>query len=122
MSMEIYYVSGTGNSLRAARELQKCLPGSVLIPIVRLLKHDTIKTRGDVVGFVFPNFCLSIPIPLAQFLKKADVSSARYIFGLCTRGGSPSHACEYMNSLLGKQGKRVSAYININMPWNHPVG
>ena len=36
MSTEIYYFSGTGNSLFIAKELQKRLPDSMLIPIVRV--------------------------------------------------------------------------------------
>jgi ferredoxin len=119
---EIYYFSGTGNSLRVARELQTRLPGSVLIPVVGLLQKDKIKSRAENVGFVFPNFCLSIPIPLYLFLKKADLSSASYLFGLCTRGGSPSQAREFMDLLLKKQKKRINGYMNITMPWNHPVG
>ena len=50
MAAEIYYFSGTGNTLHIARELQKRLPGSVLVPIVRALKGGTIKTGADMVG------------------------------------------------------------------------
>jgi hypothetical protein len=88
MSTDIYYFSGTGNSLRVARELQKRIPEANLIPIVHLLRNDTIKTSADTVGFVFPNFCLSIPIPVHDFLEKVDLTSAQYIFAICTRGGS----------------------------------
>ena len=58
MNTEIYYYSGTGNSLHVARELQRRIPESNLIPIVRLLGNDMVKTSADTVGFVFPNFCL----------------------------------------------------------------
>jgi len=43
MSTEIYYFSGTGNSLHVAKELQKRLPETNLIPIVSLLNKDVIK-------------------------------------------------------------------------------
>jgi len=46
MSTEIYYFSGTGNSLFIARELQRRLPGSELIPIVSLLDSESIHTNG----------------------------------------------------------------------------
>lgn len=52
--VEIYYFSGTGNSLHVAKELQKRIPGTNLIPITSLLKKDTIETNGETVGFVFP--------------------------------------------------------------------
>jgi flavodoxin len=37
---EIYYFSGTGNSLNVARELQKRIPKTDIIPIVSLLNKD----------------------------------------------------------------------------------
>jgi flavodoxin len=54
VSSEIYYFSGTGNSLQVARELQARLSESNLVPIVRLLRDETIETHADTVGLVFP--------------------------------------------------------------------
>jgi ferredoxin len=122
VSTAIYYFSGTGNSLHVARELQKRIPESNLVPIVRLLNQDTIQTSAETVGFVFPNFCLTVPIPVHDFLKKVDVTSARYIFALCTRGGTPSEAFDYINEILKEQEKALNAQLNVTMPWNHPVG
>jgi ferredoxin len=122
LGSEIYYFSGTGNSLYAARELQKRLPSSKLLPIVRLLKNNTITTSADRAGLVFPNFCLSIPIPVRDFLKKVDFSAVRYFFAICTKGGSQSEAFDYIDILLKKQGKRLQAVLELNMPWNHPLG
>ena len=122
MADEIYYFSGTGNSLHVARELQKKMPGAVLIPIVHLLQNSTIRTNADRIGLVFPNFCLTIPIAVHDFLEKADLNSARYIYAVCTRGGSPSEAFVYINEIIKKQGKKINAQLNINMPWNHPLG
>jgi len=122
MATSIYYFSGTGNSLHVARELQSRIPGSNLIPIARLLRNNTIETSADTIGLVFPNFCLTIPIPVHDFLKKADLRSAKYIFAICTRGGTPSEACDHINEILQKEGKRLDAQLNITMPWNHPLG
>jgi ferredoxin len=119
---EIYYFSGTGNSLHVARELQARLPDAGLTPIVSLLHGGAIRAGADAVGLVFPNFCLSIPIPVHDFLRRADLSAARYIFAICTRGGSQSEAFEYIDRLLKKQGRTLDARIDINMPWNHPMG
>ncbi|MBN2545845.1 MAG: EFR1 family ferrodoxin [Spirochaetes bacterium] len=122
MKTEIYYFSGTGNSMYAAKQLQKRIPGSILKPIVKSLKNNIILTEAEVVGFVFPNFCLTIPIPLNIFLNKADLTGASYIFAVCTRGGSPSDAFDFMNMIIKKQNKKINAQININLPWNTPVG
>jgi ferredoxin len=122
MLTEIYYFSGTGNSLYAAQELQKRLSEANITPIVPLLRHSAIRTSADMIGLTFPNFCLTIPIPVHDFLEKANFASARYLFALCTRGGTPSDAFDYINALLKRQGRRLDAQINVTMPWNHPLG
>lgn len=122
MSIDIYYFSGTGNSLHVARAMTARIPGSRLFPIARFLRAESIETAAATVGFVFPNFCLTIPIPVKEFLERADLRSARYVFAVCTRGGSLSEAPAYIRPLLKRQGKRLNAYVNVNMPWNHPLG
>lgn len=122
MSIAIYYYSGTGNSLHVARELQRRISEASLTPIMHLLRRDAIKTSANTIGFVFPNFCLTIPIPVHEFLQKADLASAEYIFAVCTRGGSQTEAFEYMDEILELQGKTLNARLDINMPWNHCFG
>ncbi len=56
MSTAIYYFSGTGNSLHVARELQKRIPDSRLIPIVHLLRQERVKTTDETAGLIFPTF------------------------------------------------------------------
>ena len=79
MGTEIYYFSGTGNSLHVARELQKRIPDTKLIPIVCLLNKDIIETKAKKVGFVFPIHLAMAPAPIIEFLKKLDLKSAEYI-------------------------------------------
>ena len=52
MSTDICTFSGTGNSLHVARELQRRLTNPNLVPIVRLLRQETIETGADTVGLV----------------------------------------------------------------------
>ena len=122
MKIEIYYFSGTGNSLHVARELQKRLTKAILVPVIGALKKERIKKNTASVGFIFPNFCLSIPMPIYDFLKKADLSSAQYIFAICTRGGSQNEAFYSINTLLKRQNKHIQSQMTINMPWNIPIG
>lgn len=56
MSTEIYYFSGTGNSLHVVQELQKRIPQAKLIPMVSLLEIESSKTQAETI------------------LRKADIS------------------------------------------------
>ena len=113
MSTEIYYFSGTGNSLYVARELQKRIPDSSLMPIVSLLHNDVICTNGDSVGIVFPVHALTISIAVKKFLRKADMKSADYIFAIATRVGTIFRGFEKMDELLKKKIRPTLRFQNV---------
>ncbi len=75
MRTVIYYFSGTGNSLYVARELQKRIPETDLIPMVRLLHNDVIAPNGTTVGVVFPIHLTTVPIPVINFMNKRAIIS-----------------------------------------------
>ena len=57
--VDIYYYSGTGNSMHIARELQKRIPKTNVIPITTVQKTIFIRTQnvrvaGYVKRFVYP--------------------------------------------------------------------
>jgi ferredoxin/flavodoxin len=120
--VEIYYFSGTGNSLHVAKELQRRIPETKLIPMVSLLNQEVIETNGETIGLVFPIYLMKIPVPVKRFLEKLDFKSTKYIMAIATRGGSPSLANIDIEKILEKKGKSLDAYFSLNMPWNSPVG
>lgn len=118
--VEIYYFSGTGNSLHVARELQKRIPDTDLIPVVSLLSKDIMETNSETVGFVFPIHGMTIPIPVKKFLKKLDLKSASYIFAIATRAGTQHIAFIEIEKILKKKGKSLDSYFTLNMACNDP--
>jgi ferredoxin/flavodoxin len=122
MSTEIYYFSGTGNSLHVAKELQKRLPGSKIIPIVRFLDNDVVITKGETVGFVFPIYFTTVPAPVRRFLKKLNLESANYTFSVVTRIGTFCVANIDIKRILKKKGKSIDSQFILNMAINSPTG
>jgi flavodoxin len=55
MNIEIYYFTGTGNSLAVARDIALKTDGK-LIPIPSVMDKEIIKTDADVIGIVFPTY------------------------------------------------------------------
>lgn len=92
MSTEIFYFSGTGNSLHVAREIQRRIPGTRLTPIVSLLDGEPDKTSAEAVGFVFPQYASMAPKIVDRFIKRIDLESAKYVFAVVTRGGTECRA------------------------------
>ncbi len=122
MSTEIYYFSGTGNSMHVARELQKRIPETNLIPIVSLLDNDVVITKGETVGFVFPLYLTTVPAPVRRFLKKLDLKSAKYVFSVITRFGFLCVANINIKRILKKKGKSIDSQFILNMANNSPTG
>lgn len=120
MGTEIYYFSGTGNSLHVARGLKKQIPESKLIPMVSLLNRDVAKTCEETVGFVFPIHGMTVPIPVKKFIKKLDLRSAGYIFGVATRGGTKHRAFTEIEKILRTKVKNFDSYFTLNMISNDP--
>jgi flavodoxin len=50
---DVFYFSGSGNSLVVARDIAKELDGN-LIPIPSIMDKTTIETDAEVIGIVFP--------------------------------------------------------------------
>lgn len=115
MSTEIYYFSGTGNSLYVAKELQKRIPDSIIIPMVSLLNKKVISTKRKVVGFVFPVHALTIPIAVKKFIKKTNLKSSEYIFAITTRHGTIFRGFEKIDQLLKKKNKHLNSHFILNM-------
>ena len=117
MSTRIYYFSGTGNTLRVARSLKERLTDAEIIPIIPLLKSESVIPKTESVGIVFPIQSFSYPWVAAEFLNKLDSSRVEYIFAI-----SSSH-CFYkvFNDLekVTTGSRKFDAYFVIEMPQNY---
>jgi formate hydrogenlyase subunit 6/NADH:ubiquinone oxidoreductase subunit I len=122
MAVEIYFFSGTGNSLHVARELQKRLPDATLIPVINLLDKFDVRTEADTVGFVFPLYFTTIPFPVRRFCEKLNIDSACYLFSVVTRLGTFSVANLRLGKILKKKGKKLNAHFLLKMAQNSPTG
>jgi ferredoxin len=117
MTTGIYYFSGTGNSLRIARGLKERLVNAEIIPIIPLLKSESVIPETESVGIVFPIQSFSYPWVAAEFLSKLDLSRVKYVFAI-----SSSH-CFYriFRKLeeIAPGGRKFDAYFAIEMPQNY---
>ncbi|MBN1216192.1 MAG: EFR1 family ferrodoxin [Candidatus Lokiarchaeota archaeon] len=116
MDTEIYYFSGTGNSLHVAKELEKRIPNCSLIPIVSILQNDEkIITKSEIIGIIFPIHGLAIPWPVKKFFQKINLKSASYIFAISTRECF-STIFSKIDKILAKQNKSLNSFLSIEMP------
>lgn len=111
MKKRIYYFTGTGNSMRAARVVAKEL-GDTEIVSMRVDPAGVPAADCDIIGFVFPVYHWTMPAPAVSFVEKLEVNPKAYIFAIAMPSFVCGIACEKLAELLAAKGARL-AYGNL---------
>lgn len=122
MKTIIYYFTGTGNSLAAARKIAAVLGDCELVPIASL--QDT---KGDIVpaaervGIVAPVYFCGLPLMVTSFAERLDPAAVKYLFCIMTHGGGgESAALRQLDAILRERhGKGLDAGFGVAMPGNY---
>lgn len=117
MKTTVYYFTGTGNSLKIARDIAEKLDGAELVPIART--GNSVQVTSESTGIVFPVYMFGLPLIVKDFIQKLDLPEPTYVFGVATHGGCPGAALVQMDKLLKKKGSRLSAGFTVRMPGNY---
>ena len=87
MKVTIYFFTGTGNSLKIAKDLAEKLKDSELIPIAKVWQMENLISTSEKVGFIFPLYYFGLPKIIHEFVNKLDLSESNYIFTVITSAG-----------------------------------
>ncbi len=119
MTTALYYFSGTGNSLKVAKDLAQKLDNASLTNIVQVERGGTHAVSADIVGIIFPVYMWGYPLIVERFISKLDISASAYVFAVATYGGFPGGALLLLNELLKKKGRQLFAGFGVQMPGNY---
>ncbi len=122
MKTVIYYFTGTGNSLAAARKIAAALGETELVPIASLM--DTpgdIMPAAERVGILFPVYFAGLPAMVASFAARVRLQEAGYVFAVATFGGAgAASALRQLDATLRQQASRgLDAGFRVKMPGNY---
>jgi ferredoxin len=112
---EIYYFSATGNSLVVARDISKKI-NAKLIQAASIMNKESIDTKADVIGLVFPLYDFKPPQIIINVIRKLKKINAKYLYAVCTYGIAPSHALKHLNKIIKSCGGFLSAGFAVKMP------
>ncbi len=112
----IFYLSGSGNSLYAARQLAEKLKDCRLETIGSYLRKP-YDVKDEVVGIVSPVYCFALPPKMAQFLEKLK-AKPNYCFGVVTMGGNQGRALKQMSDTLAVKKITLNYAQTVLMPDN----
>jgi ferredoxin len=119
MSVKIFYYSGTGNALWAARTLAKEL-GTTNISSIVSKQNSPANSEVDCVGFVFPVYIWGVPVPVIQFVESIiSTISSKYVFAVAVHGGQVASTLLQMKKILHRHGIVLSIGAEIRTPSNY---
>ena len=122
MKTVIYYFTGTGNSLAAAKKIAASLGDCELVPIAPLADTtgDIVPSAGRV-GIVCPVYDAGLPVIVAEFAGRLSLVGTRYVFAIVTLGGTGVSALHQFNRIIQKKNNRTTdAAFAVKMPGNFP--
>ncbi|MFX1488449.1 MAG: EFR1 family ferrodoxin [Promethearchaeota archaeon] len=122
MKTTIYYFSGTGNSLKVAKDLSLILEDCEVVPMAKLWQNDHIATTSEKVGFVFPLHFWGLPLIVHDFIEKLRLHNTSYLFVVVTRSGDYNGIpLIQIERILLSKSKTLSSGFFIRMPNNYTL-
>lgn len=115
--MEIYYFTGTGNSLYIAKRIQESINCN-LIPIETLISTNKIIPNSKEIGFIFPIYFGDIPEFVKNIIYKFDFSNVEYIFVLPNCYSMMGATFLNFRKILNSKGKNIDYENTLFMPDN----
>lgn len=121
MKTIIYYFSGTGNSLKVARDIAEKI-GAKIVPVASVVNDNKIKPDADVVVLVFPVYYVvndGMPLIVSRFIRKLEGLENKYIFAVCTCNGPISPIITTLKRLIKLSGGTLACGFITQMPMSY---
>lgn len=123
----IYYFSGSGNTLKLARDFAKELGETELISISDLDRsEEVVPVPAETIGIFFPVYCYGLPHIVRKFIKRIPdgcVPKDTYLYAVCCSSGMKGAAPAMIEDILAEKKIRMTAAFHIRMPFNYlPLG
>ncbi len=102
MKKRIYYFTGTGNSMSAARVIADKMGDTELISM-RCNPKEVSAMDCEVVGFVYPVYHWTMPAPATSFVEGLEINPNAYVFVVAMPSLVCGIACERLAQILGQK-------------------
>jgi len=103
----IFYFSGTGNSLKVAKDIATAIEDCELISMGNSHKLSGTYER---IGFVYPIYGGGMPGVVESFIKALDLLANKnsFIFAVCTSGSGNAGGLTNISKIIGGKGGKLS--------------
>jgi len=118
MKTDLFYYTGTGNSLWTARMLAKELGEAEIIPISRC-SGNPVTSRAEAIGIVFPVHIWGPPRRVLAFVDALEPNPSRYHFAVALNAGQVAATLIQMKKRMDVRGLPLCSGFELEMPSNY---
>ena len=113
MKNSIFYFTGTGNSLKVAKDIIKKTNETEwnIISIAKNIVNSGTLDPENIIGFIYPVYYCGIPKIVVEFIENIDLSKVTYIFTVALYGanGGNGGCIHQFKNILTKKNKKLNA-------------
>lgn len=118
MRVNIFYFTGTGNSLKISKELALRLKDAEITPMAAAIRSGVI-SDSKIIVLVFPVYMFGLPRIVNYFIKKfAKQMKNKYIVAIAANGGTVAGTLVLLDKKLKSKGLYLSAGFSVKTPSN----
>ncbi len=117
---KLFYFTGTGNSLWAAKELISQDSSFELHSVANVLNSSTkADVSGcDCIGFLFPVYLYGPPLIASKFLSTLNITENQYSFYIAVHGGYLADTINVARKMVTKNMGHLDSGFGLKMPGN----
>jgi ferredoxin len=120
MNDTIYWFSGTGNSLYAAKKLSETM-GFGLAAVRSGVPSGSVGGEGRKFGFVFPSYYGDLPRIVRSFIEKLEILPETDLFAVVTMGAFGQGSLKAAEKALAEKGLTLRYGVGLRMPANYII-
>ncbi len=123
----IFYFSGTGNSLYAARLIAEYNNDHIISIAEEMMQDKNCfqyePEEEESIGFVYPVYAWAPPRMVIDFVSRLSVPNAgnRYVYSIATCGENIGNTMKALGKALEKRGLKLQSGFSVVMPNNYNV-
>ena len=118
MKTDLFFYTGTGNSLWTAKTLAKELGDTEVIPMTRF-KANPVRSNAEAVGMIFPVHIWGPPRRVLAFVDALEPDPSRYHFALAVNAGQVAATLIGLKRRMDARGLPLHAGFELRMPSNY---
>jgi formate hydrogenlyase subunit 6/NADH:ubiquinone oxidoreductase subunit I len=117
----IFFFTGTGNSMYAAREIARAAGDGEPVSIPHALRSGSLRFTDDTIGIVAPIYGHEMPAMVKDFIRRAEFDTG-YTYLVLTYGNRHANAVELAKDVFDGAGKKADLIRTLLMVDNFLPG